>query len=87
MWGYVGLTTAYILIISILLWLFITSRTYLIAKIVIVPVVMWYGLVLYYTPSNLMGWPVNISSEQMLPPDAFVVSTTIKEPNKKTLPH
>ena len=84
MWGYLGLTTAYILIISMLLWLFITSRTALVLKIIIIPIAMWYGLVLYYTPENLMGWPVNISSASLLPGDAFVISTSIKEPSKKT---
>ena len=85
MWGYAGLTTAYVLIAAMLLWLFINSRTHLVAKVLLVPVVLWYGIVLYYTPSNLMGWPTSIASEKELPGDAFVVSIQIKEPSKKKL--
>lgn len=83
MWGYLGLTTAYILIASMLLWLFINSKTHLALKIIAIPLVLWYGLVLYYTPGNLMGWPKTIASVQDLPGDAFVVSVSIKEPSKK----
>lgn len=85
MWGYAGLTTAYILLAAMLLWLFINSRTYLFLKILIVPLVLWYGIVLYYTPTNLMGWPTAIKSVEELPGDAFVSGIQIKEPNKKTL--
>lgn len=84
MWGYLGLTTAYILIASILLWLFINSRTNIVIKTLIVPVVLWYGIVLYYTPSNLMGWPTAIASIEQLPADSFVLGISIKEPSKKT---
>lgn len=84
MWGYLGIITAYILIATMLLWLFINSKTYLAIKIVAVPLVLWYGLVLYHTPGNLMGWPKKIESVEDLPRDAFVVGVSIKEPSKKT---
>jgi hypothetical protein len=84
MWGYLGLVTAYILIASVLLWLFISSRTYLGIKILIVPVILWYGLVLYYTPGNLSGWPIEVSSIDKLPDDAIITSIIIREPSKLT---
>jgi len=84
MLGYIGLAAAYILIVSLLLWLFINSKANLILKILVVPMAMWYGIALYYTPSNLMGWPTPIDSAADLPPDAFVTAVQIKEPNKLT---
>lgn len=55
--GFLGLTLAFLLIVVVLLWFFITANVNLLYKVIIIPVVIWYSLVLWFTPSKWMGWP------------------------------
>ena len=81
MWGFAGLITAFILLASVLLWLFIYSpKIKIVFKIILVPVLLWYGIVLYYTPLNLMGHPVEMSP----PEGAYFLAIQIKEPKAAT---
>lgn len=84
MWGVAGIVTAFILLASVLLWLLIASKTKVVVKVVLVALVMWYGIVLYHVPSNIMGWATSVESIEELPQGAWVQSIMIKEPNKKT---
>ncbi len=47
-----------------------------IAKAICIPLIIWYGLVLYYAPRAIMGWPTN----SRLPDSAIVVSYKIIDP-------
>lgn len=84
MWDYVGLTSAFILLASVLLWLLISSKTNVVVKTILIAFVMWYGLVVYYTPKNIMGWPTEVSSVEKLPEGSWVINILVKEPNKRT---
>jgi len=80
MWGYAGLVTAFILLASVLLWLFIESpRTKTVFKIILVPILLWYGIALYYAVPNFMGWP----TLESIPDDSQVLAIRIKEPDPK----
>lgn len=82
MWGYIGITTAFILLASVLLWILITSRTNVVIKAILISFVMWYGMVLYYTPSNLMGWGKPVEAMNLMPDNSWILSVIVKEPDK-----
>ena len=80
MWsGYTGLTIAFVLISAIVLWFSIRTPGQIIIKAMLIPVTVWYGLVLYYSVPNLMGWPIS----QSIPDNSQVLDIRIKEPDPK----
>ena len=76
-----GLVGAYICLSVIALLLFIRSNTHYIAKSLLVVLVIWYGLALYYTPSNIMGWPVSVEAGK-IPNNSKIISFRIQEPRQ-----
>jgi hypothetical protein len=81
MWsGYMGLSTAFVIISAIALWFSIRTPGQIIIKAMLIPVTVWYGLALYYSVPNLMGWPVSKS----IPDNSQVLAIRIKEPNPKS---
>jgi hypothetical protein len=80
MWsGYIGLSIAFVIISAIVLWFSIRTPGQIIIKAMLIPATVWYGLVLYYTVPNLMGWPVS----QSIPDNSQVLAIRIMEPNPK----
>ncbi|MGD9045558.1 MAG: hypothetical protein PVG06_17725 [Desulfobacterales bacterium] len=80
MWsGYMGLTVAFVIISAIVLWFSIRTPGQTIIKAMLIPVTVWYGLVLYYSVPNLMGWPIS----QSIPDNSQVLDIRIKEPDPK----
>jgi hypothetical protein len=78
MWsGYTGLTIAFVIISAIVLWFSIRMPGQIIIKALLIPVTVWYGLVLYYSVPNLMGWPIS----QSIPDNSQVLAIRIKEPD------
>lgn len=75
--GYIGLAIAFIIITTILIFFLISSKIHVIIKIVVIPIVIWYGMVLFFTPDNLRGWP----TDQPIPDDSRVISVLINEPD------
>ena len=80
MWsGYIGLSVAFVIISAIVLWFSIRTPGKIIIKAMLIPVTVWYGLVLYYSVPNLMGWPISES----IPENSQVLAARIKEPDPK----
>jgi hypothetical protein len=78
MWsGYIGLSIAFVIISSIVLWFSIRTPGQIIIKAMLIPATVWYGLVLYYSVPNLMGWPIS----QTIPDNSHVLAIRIKEPD------
>ena len=77
--GYIGLSIAFVVISAIVLWFSIRTPGQIIIKAILIPATVWYGLVLYYTAPNLMGWPI----PQPIPENSQVLAIRIKEPNPK----
>ena len=75
--GYIGLSIAFVIISAIVLWFSIRTPGQIIIKAILIPATIWYGLVLYYSVPNLMGWPVS----QPIPDNGQVLAIRIKEPN------
>jgi hypothetical protein len=80
MWsGYIGLSVAFVIISTIVLWFSIRTPGQIIVKAMLIPATIWYGLALYFTVPNLMGWPIS----QPIPDNSQVLATLIKEPDPK----
>ena len=78
MWtGYIGLSIAFVIISAIVLWFSIRTPGKVIIKAILIPVTIWYGLALYYTVPNLVGWPVS----EPIPDNSQVLAIRINEPN------
>jgi hypothetical protein len=75
--GYIGLTIAFVLLAGIVLWFFIKTPGRTVIKVLLITLTVWYGLVLYYTAPNLMGWP----TPQAVPENSLVLAIRIKEPD------
>ncbi len=76
--GYSGLAVSFVILLVTILWSLIQPNMKLRYKLIIIPIFIWYSLVLYYTAPKLMGWPVDIS----IPAKSIVVGFNIQEPNK-----
>ncbi len=74
--AYIGLSVAFIIIVSILVYFVINSETHIVIKVGIITIALWYSLVLFYTPPKLMGWP----TYQGLPDGSRIVFALVKEP-------
>jgi len=57
--GYAGLTIAFVLLSTLLLFIFIRSNVNFWIKIILTAVVMFYSAGLYFVPANFMGWPAS----------------------------
>ena len=80
MWsGYIGLSIAFVIISTIVLWFSIRTPGQIIIKAMLIPATVWYGLVLYFAVPNLMGWPIS----QSIPDNSHILAIRIKEPNSK----
>lgn len=80
MWlGYLGLTIAYICLVTITLWILIRSSVHIVIKVILIAFAIWYGSALYYAVPNFMGW----STTQSIPDRSRVLSVRIQEPNPK----
>ncbi|MGD8881067.1 MAG: hypothetical protein PVI82_04205 [Desulfobacterales bacterium] len=78
MWsGYIGLAIAFVIISAIVLWFTIRTPGQIIIKAMLIPATVWYGLVLYYTVPNLMGWPIS----EPIPDNCQVIAIRIQEPD------
>jgi hypothetical protein len=77
--GYIGLAIAFLIIATIFLWFFLRTPGHIIIKVILIPVTIWYSLVLYYTIPNLMGWPTS----EAIPENSQILAIRIKEPNPK----
>jgi len=75
--GYIGLTISFVIISAIVLWFAIRTPGQIIIKALLIPATIWYGLILYYSVPNLMGWPVS----QSIPDNSHVLAVRINEPN------
>jgi len=79
-WSLIGLPIAFVILASLHLWLAVDLRFSKTVKFLSIAAVIWFGLILFYTPSRIMGWPVN-STYNTLPNMGVVLSWKIIEPN------
>lgn len=83
LWSLIGLPVSFVILASLLLWLIVDSKIYKILKALMIAGVIWFGLVLLYTPSRIMGWPVNRNYDGM-PDVGVVLSWKVIEPSVNT---
>ncbi len=76
--AYLGLTVAFMIVGSILLYFVINSKSHVLLKAAVITIVLWYGLVMFYTPPRLMGWP----TYQDLPDESRIIYVLVREPRK-----
>jgi hypothetical protein len=74
--GYSGLTIAFLIISTVMLWIIIQTKGKILTKAIIIPMVIWYSLVLFNAGPNLMGWP----SPRVMPIGSEILTYIIKEP-------
>lgn len=75
--GAAGLTLGFLILVSVLLWFLIGSRGRWTAKFVLIGAAVWYGIALFYSARQLMGWP----SPEAVPPHSQVIAMRIEEPD------
>jgi hypothetical protein len=75
--GYIGLAIAFVIITAIVLWFSIRTPGQVLIKAILIPTTIWYGLALYYTVPNLVGWPAS----KPIPDNSQVIAIRINEPN------
>lgn len=74
--GHTALAGAFVIIAAVFLWFFLSSKTRFIFKLILIPIVLWYGLALYFAVPNLAGWP----TKQEIPEGSIVFAMLINEP-------
>jgi len=75
--AYISLIVSFSLLAILSLWFIIGSRGHIMLKMVAVPLVLWYGLVVFYAMPTLRGWP----TDEIPPSDAWLISFVVDEPN------
>jgi hypothetical protein len=76
--GFIGLSVAFVLLITLVLWVFIKADVNKWLKISLIPISIWYSLALWYLPQHMMGHPSTLD----IPDKSIVLSYKIQEPNK-----
>lgn len=76
----VTLTVTFVILAALLLWLCVDKKISKVLKGLMIAVVIWFGLALFYVPSNIMGWPVDIAYKDM-PDMGVILSWKIIEPS------
>jgi len=74
--GIGGLALAFIILAAVLSYFVINSKGNVVTKIVLIAIVGWYGLILSYTPTKLMGWPTN----SPMPNNTIIITAFANEP-------
>lgn len=81
--GFLGLAVAFIILVVMVLYYIIDTKYFvastnrnLIIMFIIIVCVVWYGLVLLYTPNKLMGWATSAD----IPPNTLVIDLIFDEP-------
>jgi len=73
---YIGFGLAFVLIIVLLLLTLLKSKVNFLWKVGLILISIWYGLILFFAPQKLMGWP----SYNYPPNDSIVLGYFAKEP-------
>lgn len=76
-WPIAGLAISFLILVSLLLWLVVDRKGSKVVKILTISFVLWYGILLYYTPQKMMGWPTTDN----LPDYAVLLSWKVIEPS------
>jgi len=74
-WAIVGLPIAFAVLTALLLWFLVGKKPPFLLKVCLVAGVVWYGLVLFYTPEGILGWP-----KKDFPDYCVVLSFKVIEP-------
>ena len=74
--GYSGLTIAFLIISAIMLWVALQTKGKTLTKAIVIPMVIWYSLVLFNAGPNLMGW----CAPGLLPIGSEILTFIITEP-------
>ena len=77
---HVSLVIAFTLLATLLIIVCTRSKINFVLKFLLVPITIWYGMVLYFTPSNLLGW----SKDTEPPNKTLVISAWVEEPSSKS---
>jgi len=77
--GYSGLALSFVVILVLGILIFIRPKVKPWMAILIIPILIWYGLVMLFVPNNILGWPVQ--GKDNLPERGRVLSVMIKEPS------
>ena len=78
--GMGGLISLYVLLIGMLGWFVIGAKGKWWAKGTMIALSLWFGLTLFYTMHNFMGWP---TLEQINKERSQILYFQIREPSKK----
>lgn len=75
-----GLSISFVILAALLLWVCVDKNVSKVIKALMIAGVLWFGLVLLYTPSNMMGWPISTTYDG-LPDMGVVLSWKVIQPN------
>jgi len=73
----IGTTVGYVLLAIFIAWSLITTKGRYVYKCIGIFVLIYYVLIVYFSQSNIMGWPV----KKDLPANAKIISVRVIEPN------
>lgn len=77
--GYLGLSISFVIITTIFLIIFFKANVSNWIKLILVPVALWYGLLLYSIPNNFAGWAID--SEPL--DKTIILNIWVEEPSIK----
>lgn len=74
-----GLPIGFVILAALLLWLLVDKKIRLWFKLALISVVIWFGLVMWSVPGNILGWPKYVPDKYHLPP-CIILSYKIIDP-------
>ena len=72
--GTTGLMVSFLILASMICYIFIRARINPAVKAILIPVAIWYSLAMYFAPQCLMGWPKSVDT---LPDKSLVINFRI----------
>lgn len=73
--GVACLIIGFLILVSVLLWMWIKDSYSLASKAFLIPAIVLYGAVLFLAPDYLAGWP----TQQKFPESGFILSYQVQE--------
>lgn len=77
--GYIGLSISFLIVLLILLVIFTKAKVDKKFKLLLIPLTIWYSLVLYSIPNNFSGW----ATESEPPDKSIILGLWVQEPTLK----
>lgn len=81
----VGLSLSFLILAGFVAWMLVYAKIGSdLIKGILLLAILWYGMVVYFTPDKMMGWPRSVTGYHDLPETGVVLAWKIVSPRRNS---